>query len=588
MAEREVIATRKAPDGDILALCNPVEPSWSPRAKDDVIQDIEDRIHSYFVQGTDARGILRRVSVYVVDGADPPGKYLRTSPDLIAQNNLRELPACLPKGPAQVPNRVRRNVATVSQAERNKLRDAILGLNQRRYQDLVSYWFKQDQVHQATHVHEGPAFLPWHRELVNRFEALLQEVDPTVALHYWDWQTDPRSSPDRRGGTVDLFTEGFMGSPGLPDEEQRVGKPFDEVSGFDNGGEIAGSRSDRDIAVANRAQYPPQQITRQVAAGTPRNFNARDLERREEDGVHHDIGSDQAMIERRGREAEQYPLMRLRLEAEHNWVHEYIGGTIGGDELGAAHSAFEDPFVFLLHSNVDRLWASWQLWPAGDKRQVSWRLDPEQVYGNEGDTERAPKTVNPRVEGIMTPMEPWAGNPSEDSDFEDTISPWSTQPVVKNSKDPSVVRPPLYDQYVLPPPTDLLLAAANRFPAAASWAAMLLGLDLPDGDVIEATITYDAVDPATVEFVLESAPQVTWWKAIRVYDADGNSTLIETQEVRKRDSTSLPANQLSSVQPLVFHKAKFLGAKRICYRLGDLGILPPGSSATFRWNRDDW
>ena len=25
--------------------------------------------------------------------------------------------------------------------------------------------------------------MPWHRELVNRFEALLQEVDPTVTLY---------------------------------------------------------------------------------------------------------------------------------------------------------------------------------------------------------------------------------------------------------------------------------------------------------------------------------------------------------------------------------------------------------------------
>jgi hypothetical protein len=61
----------------------------------------------------------------------------------------------------------------VSQAERNKLRDAILELDRRTYPDGVSLWDKQDQIHQATHVHGGPAFLPWHRELVNRYEALL-------------------------------------------------------------------------------------------------------------------------------------------------------------------------------------------------------------------------------------------------------------------------------------------------------------------------------------------------------------------------------------------------------------------------------
>jgi len=54
----------------------------------------------------------------------------------------------------------------------------------------VSYWDFQDLAHQTTHVHGGPKFLLWHRELCNRWEALLQEVDPDVALHYWDWTID--------------------------------------------------------------------------------------------------------------------------------------------------------------------------------------------------------------------------------------------------------------------------------------------------------------------------------------------------------------------------------------------------------------
>jgi hypothetical protein len=72
----------------------------------------------------------------------------------------------------------------------------MLELDRRMYADGVSFWDKQDQIHQATHVHGGPAFIPWHRELVNRYEALLKEVDPTVALHYWDWRTDPHNGPD--------------------------------------------------------------------------------------------------------------------------------------------------------------------------------------------------------------------------------------------------------------------------------------------------------------------------------------------------------------------------------------------------------
>ncbi len=86
---------------------------------------------------------------------------------------------------------IRRNIATVSQAERNRLRDAILALNQRLFPGSkndpipggVSYWFKQDEIHDSTHVHFCPAFLPWHRELMNRFEAMLREIDPMLSLH---------------------------------------------------------------------------------------------------------------------------------------------------------------------------------------------------------------------------------------------------------------------------------------------------------------------------------------------------------------------------------------------------------------------
>jgi len=69
---------------------------------------------------------------------------------------------------------IRRNIATVSLAERHRLRDAILALNRAFYaggrNDTptggVTFWFKQDEIHAHTHVHNCPAFLPWHRELV--------------------------------------------------------------------------------------------------------------------------------------------------------------------------------------------------------------------------------------------------------------------------------------------------------------------------------------------------------------------------------------------------------------------------------------
>lgn len=103
------------------------------------------------------------------------------------------------------------------------LRDAFIQLNTRVYPGSrtdavpggVTWWFKQDEIHQATHVHGGPEFLPWHREIVNRLEELLRQINPQLSLHYWDWTQDPRAIPNANlgggvTGTLNLFTSGFM------------------------------------------------------------------------------------------------------------------------------------------------------------------------------------------------------------------------------------------------------------------------------------------------------------------------------------------------------------------------------------------
>jgi hypothetical protein len=93
--------------------------------------------------------------------------------------------------------------------------------------------------------------------------------------------------------------------------------------------------------------------------------------------------------------------------------------------MGGTHVSFRDPFVFLLHSNVDRLFAMWQLTKAD-------RLNPETVYGVEG--------VAPSV--LDTFIQPWSGVPLG------TVRPWAppeNQGEPKNYKHPSVVTPPTYD-----------------------------------------------------------------------------------------------------------------------------------------------
>src|SRR4029079_4552622 len=109
------------------------------------------------------------------------------------------------------------------------------------------------------------------------------------------------------------------------------------------GGTLAGSRED-----TGDPADPPQSVQRSAAAGNP------------------GIASDQTIITASDgtAQAQQWTAFRLALESAHNSVHGYIGG-----DIGAQHQAFEDPFVFLLHANVDRLFAMWQTVPGQE-----WRL----------------------------------------------------------------------------------------------------------------------------------------------------------------------------------------------------------------------
>src|SRR6266581_4767460 len=127
----------------------------------------------------------------------------------------------------------------------------------------------------------------------------------------------------------------------------------------------------------------------------------------------------------------------------HAGAHSYIGGV-----LSSAHTSFRDPFVFFLHSNVDRLWAMWQ------RLNPSVRLDPTQVYGSEENSKGAGdvSSLDPSW-GILSPLEPWAG-PGAQTAATGVIAnvvpirPWAApenEQLFKDSKNLTVVIPPSYD-----------------------------------------------------------------------------------------------------------------------------------------------
>lgn len=271
------------------------------------------------------------------------------------------------------------NAATASAAERNAYRDAILAIGTLPsfvFPGGVRYWHKQDEVHEfgPSNRHGTPAFLPWHREMINRYEVLLQEHDPTVKLLYWDWTTNPTSST----GGFNFFTSSFMGASGAGTGGVSIGAPFIPALGA-----------------------PP--VSRNLG-GNPCCTTQTSV-------------SDATVLSR-----SPYSMFHPFIESSpHDYSHVYIGG---GTNMSAISTAAEDPFFFLLHANVDRLWAQWQRNPASLSR-----LNLATTYN--------PLSSNINV---TTNMAPWNGGGG--------IRPWTVADgyiVNKTAKDASVVSPPIYD-----------------------------------------------------------------------------------------------------------------------------------------------
>jgi hypothetical protein len=324
---------------------------------------------------------------------------------------------------------IRRDISTVSALERDRFIEAIRKLDTTKFfPDGVSYWDKQEQIHKNAHfngvdVHGGPAFIPWHRAIVNRLEALLREVDPELSLHYWDWTTDPRVASGPRAA---LFTPQFM--------DNASGNVSHLLNDFE-------STEDAEIGNGHTKIWRDVGSVAANPDGTPA------------------IASDASILNN-----SDFATFATALKAAHdNVAHSYIGGTISNP-----HYSFHDPFVFLLHSNLDRIWAKWQTDPAHPER-----IAPATAYAGLNAAQ---------LNALITEhVEPWAGGTG--------LEPWASDPTkraVINYLDLSVVSPPCYDTNS----SDFqVVEAENHFNAATSRYQVVFN-DVPELETTWRSATF--------------------------------------------------------------------------------------------------
>jgi tyrosinase len=207
-------------------------------------------------------------------------------------------------GSVPVMVRIRKNANNLTTGERTRLVAAFAQLNNQglgRFAD-----FREMHVNQSSaEAHGRPGFLPWHRAYLLDLERELQAVDPSVVLPYWRFD---QPAPN-------LFTLDYLGvSDALGNVQLSATNPLqfwktDNVPGIVR------------RPLFNTGQAPPGLRT-----------EAQTLA----------LGA-------------LYASFRTLEGNPHGSAHTSFGGFISS--IG---TAARDPLFFLLHCNVDRLWAKWQ------------------------------------------------------------------------------------------------------------------------------------------------------------------------------------------------------------------------------------
>jgi len=201
--------------------------------------------------------------------------------------------------------RVRKNANNLQTVERERFIEALVTLNQ-----TLNLYEIFNEIHGVglREAHFGPAFAPWHRAFILDLERQLQIIDPSVTIPYWRFD---EPAPN-------VFSPNFMGGV------SNTGAPS-----FSAGNPLALWHIENMSGIIRDPIFAPNEDP--------------------------DIISEFATLT----VSDQYDAFNAALESgPHNRAHGLSAGPTGW--IGTIPTAVRDPLFFLLHSNVDRLWAKWQ------------------------------------------------------------------------------------------------------------------------------------------------------------------------------------------------------------------------------------
>ncbi|WP_068326427.1 tyrosinase family protein [Psychrobacter sp. P2G3] len=192
-------------------------------------------------------------------------------------------------------------------------------------------------------VYRGPAFLPWQREFIRRFELDLDRLVPGVTLPYWDWASDAANPMN-----AVVWTNDLMGGNGSGASRVVRSGPF----AYDD------ADPDNSWVIINYLGLPDGGLVRNFGSrrNTPNLPTQADIDEIQQISTYDSGNFDTSSVGYRGANEGRIPVNGKTPPPSntHALVHEWIAGSM---MLGTSPN---DPVFFLHHCFVDKLWADWQ------------------------------------------------------------------------------------------------------------------------------------------------------------------------------------------------------------------------------------
>ena len=293
--------------------------------------------------------------------------------------------------------RIRKNATALTPAERGRLLTALAVLNTNRTYQLfrdIHIELTQDEAHGL------PGFFPWHRIYLLDLERELQNVDPSVTMPYWKFD---RPAPA-------LFAADYLGAPDAASPWAR----------FLPSNPLATWKTENGVGIRRQPRFGLQSKASVIDEATTL-----------------------------GRGSTYLPFWGSAEADPHGSAHTSFDG-----DIRSISTAVRDPLFFLLHCNVDRLWAKWQ--------RLNNRFTPTSAL-----------SYSPQGAGVQSNSARRIGHCSND-----TMWPWNA--VTGGLRPPTAPRTPLRSSPCTPAPGPRPTVGATVDYQGRGNNASRLGFDYDD------------------------------------------------------------------------------------------------------------